>query len=97
VKGLGRIVRGQVSGSGGIVSGTGFTVALTGTGVFNITIPGDFRVGIIELTAMGGLGAAASITSTAAGATFTVNTFVSNTAGAFSLGFQFVATEAVQA
>ena len=43
IKGDGREVRGQVSASGGIVSGSGFAVSKTGTGAYLITFLPPFK------------------------------------------------------
>ena len=43
VKGLGRVIRGQVSASGGIVHGAGFWVVNNSPGVYNIYFLVPFR------------------------------------------------------
>lgn len=87
VRGLGRIVRGQVSSSGGIVSGTGFTVVRTGLGLYTVTFTPAFLAAPVVLI---GLHQVGFCRTTVLAASFMLDMFNTGAAAA-DIAFDFVA------
>ncbi len=86
-----RILRGRISGAGGITSGTGFTVSKTGTGAYTVTFSTAFSSQpTVTATPQVALSRLATCTSVLAGSA-QFRTFTSTDGAAIDQDFHFIA------
>jgi hypothetical protein len=86
-----RILRGRISGSGGISTGSGFSVAKTGTGAYTVTFTVGFT-GEPTVTATTQVALPRIATCTLVGAaSASFRTFESTTGAAIDQDFHFIA------
>jgi len=85
------IIRGHINSSGGITTGTGFTVTKTGTGAYTVTFTTPFSAEpTVTVSPQVGLARIATITNVGAGSV-QVRTFDSASGSAIDQDFHFIA------